>query len=939
RGNTRIEVYNGSDIGNWEFAEVDFGAYTKYEAQWLATMKREGTAKEDFILASTYWSGAIPETHLFVYDSTLTGIGDVEDYTIGGKDIEFIFPFDTNGDQVDELMLQMDDGELTLVSIAGSLTSNWSVGVSDATALSGIKTDFDGDMEDEFILFTSEDELLTAVSKDGVVERTAIVGEVDNPIAVGNVDSGLGQDIAAFPILKGVDNGSLGVIRDIDWFYRLNISITDITSEVILGEPFKANFTVTNIYRETVEDASIYITAEYMTPEGLRVSTFGSWFDHGAQIYRTDAESSWSMGLVNISLAVDHQFYHATEKTYLNAVTVRSDLIVNLQVPDIVHQGENTSLRVLVSDRLDGIVEGATVSITIDGVTQSAILIDQLYILSIAEVQLEAGIHSVEAVATHTYATGPKITVRTFEVQVLTENLIVTTDFPTSVQQDQPVAAWFNITDPYGHAISNAILSLRSGPEGYMLEESLVAPGSYTFRHNVSLTLGNHSFDLVVDKEHIFGPPATQIEFDVFGDLEPNIFYETRVEGGSMFNIHVFVKDKYGPISAGTSVMITINGTVYTQANTDGSPDYDFLVPADFLMGRNSFTVNVSATYANSWSNEFHIDAYSDAAASASVYPESDWTVIQGEQTEFEVTLEDWLGRPVSGASITIFVRALSYNLHPMGPGIYTTNITTIGWAPGEYRYTVSINHDDIETGDPIQGNITILGELELFVDYNPDTPTQGEELWITISVVDKYGNPVPSLDIFVTTLNMPTMQAEETDQVGEYVIYIEHMPITEGYGLKNISIEVHGEYVQFKEAVETFTLSVAAPNIAVMQVSDIASITGLSFIVSLLGMFVYFRLAPTLRRTGTSKHELEKSIKRMDRLYLLIVLVSAAGLVGSIGLYSIGDYGGALILTVALLGSSVLLYGLWLYRDAVSAVMVKGALNRKRMIAGLWHL
>ena len=76
-----------------------------------------------------------------------------------------------------------------------------------------------------------------------------------------------------------------------------------------------------------------------------------------------------------------------------------------------------------------------------------------------------------------------------------------------------------------------------------------------------------------------------------------------------------------------------------------------------------------------------------------------------------------------------------------------------------------------------------------------------------------------------------------------------------------------------------------------------------------------------------------------MDRLYLLIVLVTAAGLVGSIGLFSVGQYGGALILTVVLLGSSILLYGLWLYRDAISAVMVTGKLNRKRMIAGLWHL
>jgi len=224
-------------------------------------------------------------------------------------------------------------------------------------------------------------------------------------------------------------------------------------------------------------------------------------------------------------------------------------------------------------------------------------------------------------------------------------------------------------------------------------------------------------------------------------------------------------------------------------------------------------------------------------------------------------------------------------------------------------------------------------------VDYNPDIPTQGQSLWITITVIDAYGNPIPGLEIFVTTLNMPTTMAEESDQVGEYVVWFEHLPLTEGYGDKNITIEVHGEYVVPKEMEDTFTLAVQDPDIGVMDVQAIGTFTGLSFVLSLLGMFLYFRLAPTLRRTSTTKDELEKSVKRMDMLYLLIVLVSAAGLVGSMGLYSMGDYGGALILTVVLLGTSVLLYGLWLYRDAVSAVMVKGALNRKRMIAGLWHL
>ncbi|TFG28115.1 hypothetical protein EU528_11760, partial [Candidatus Thorarchaeota archaeon] len=886
RGNTRIEVYNGSDIGDWTSADVAYGAFTKYEAQWLSTMKREGTAKEDFVLGSTYWNGPIPETHLFAYDGGLTGIGDIDEFTISGKDIEFLYPFDRNGDQIDELILHMDDGELTLVSIAGSLSSNWSTSISDATALSGIKTDFDGDMEDEFILFTSEDGLLTAISMDGVVERTAVVGEVNNPIIVGNVDLGLGQDIAAFPIQTGVENGSLGVIRDIDWFYRMDVSFTSMTSEIIQGEAFKSNLTVSNIYGEIVEDASIYVSASYLTSEGQVVNTFGSWFDTDNMLYRADTDGSWSMGVANLSLIVNHQFYHSIEKMYPNAVTIRSNLVVNLQVPDIVQQGDNTSIRVLVSDNLGGIVGGAAVSITIDGVTQSAVLSNQLYILNIAEVQLEAGIHAVEAVATHAYAIGPGVNVRDFEVQVLTANLVVSTDFPTLVQQDNLVSAWFNITDPYGHQIYNAIVSLQSGPERYGLVE--YSPGNYRFNHTIRLGLGNQTFDLNVDKMHIFGPPVTQIEFNVTGNLQPNVFYETRVEGGTLFNIHVFVRDKYGPIFLGTSVSIEINGTLYTQINTDGNPDYDFSVPADFLMGPNNFTIFVNATFANQWSKVLTIRAYSDASTSTTIFPEGDWIVNQGERTEFEVFLDDWLGRPVSGASITFYVRALAYNLHEVSPGVYMTNITTIGWAPGEYQYTVAVGHEDIETGDPIQGNITILGSLELFIDFNPDTPMQGGPLLISITVVDAYGNPIPGLEIALTMLNLPTMIAVESEQVGEYTIYIEHLPIDAGYGSSNISIEVNGQFVEPEEMLHPFTLAVAPPVIEAMDATAIGSFAGLSFIISLIGMFVYFRLAPTLRSKGSSKDELEKSVKRMDMLYLLIVLISAAGLVGSMGLYSI---------------------------------------------------
>jgi uncharacterized membrane protein len=103
--------------------------------------------------------------------------------------------------------------------------------------------------------------------------------------------------------------------------------------------------------------------------------------------------------------------------------------------------------------------------------------------------------------------------------------------------------------------------------------------------------------------------------------------------------------------------------------------------------------------------------------------------------------------------------------------------------------------------------------------------------------------------------------------------------------------------------------------------------------------MVIYFRMASSMRVEDETLEGRKKSLKNMDRLYLLIVLASGAGFVASYSMYTAGTYAIALILTIALLGSSVLLYGLWLYRDATAAVLVRGALSRRRMVLGLWHL
>ncbi|MGY5865514.1 MAG: hypothetical protein RTV41_12995 [Candidatus Thorarchaeota archaeon] len=939
RGHTFIEITDGSNISLYSSIAIPRAGFTKVEAKAITTMDRLGPKSGEFAFGLTFWTGTTPETRMYLFDGSAQSLGDMDTYFLAGMDVSFLHPFDVEQDGVDELVVLDETGELVLARVLGPLSVDWAIPVTDASPLSGLVTDFDGDDEDEFILFTKEDGGLTAVSAIGEIERTASVGEVYVPIPIGNVDPGEGQEIAAYPLVQGVGDAVIGAIRDLDWFYRMTAIFDYSPWTVEQGTEFSANVTVTNIYGEIVEDASVYMSAHYMTPEGPGVNTYGFYFDWPSMKYQGSTDASWPIGLANLSISVGNGFYHPLEQTFVDAVTIVSNLHVSVEAPDLVTQGDGMNITIWVLDNLGGTVEDATVSVTIGGVGYAATPIGSNYIFELSTILLDAGPHIVSATADHAYAFGTGVGEAVISVQILTTSLNVLSDFPAVTQQDDLVTAWFNITDGLGQPVEGAIVSLRSGPRGFELIESSVL-GSYIFSHNMTLGIGSQIFDLVLEKPGIIGPPVTDVTFEVFGNLTPNVFYNPRVEGGAIFDVTVFVKDKYGPVFNWTIIQVDINGTLYpAYPSTIGLPEYTLLVTADFLLGPGNFTVYVNATHGNPWAQTFDIRTYSDAATSSEVISTHGWVLTQGDSTTIELHFVDWTDRPIGGASVTVFVKALSYNLLPAGLGVYAATISTAGWLPGDYEYVVSVVHPDVETGVPMNGTLRVMGTPEFFVTYLPETPIQGQPMIVNITVVDGYGNPIPDLDIFIEMMGLPPMQAYATDQVGAYVVEIPAVPTTEGYGDFTLAIIAIGEFVGERvDMSNTVTISPATPNFA-MSTASLSFGAGTSFVLSLIGMFIYFRMAASMKVDDKSLEGRKKSVRNMDRLYLLIVLASGAGLVGSYFSYISGSYDIALILTVTLLGTSVLLYGLWLYRDATSAVLVRGKLGRKRMALGLWHL
>ncbi|MHA2206597.1 MAG: hypothetical protein ACXABC_12115, partial [Candidatus Thorarchaeota archaeon] len=938
RGNSLIEIVDGSDIDTYSEISIPTAGFTAVQAKSITTFERSIGGAEEFAFGMTFWTGPTPDTRLYLFDGTAQNLGDLEMHTLANNDVTFLSPFDANLDGIDELVVLHDSGELMLTRVSATLEIDWTIHVTESTPLSAIETDFNGWPVNEFLLFTKEDGLLTVISDDGDT-RTAVVGEVHVPIPIGDVDLGKGQEIAAYPIVVDVGRTVLGAIRDLDAFYRLSVDIDTSPAIVDQGSEFRANVTVLNIYGESVGDAAVYVNAHFMTPEGQATNTFSSYYNSNESHYEAITDASWSIGVANLSVLVDHSFYYFRYAFFPDAVIVRSNLHVSVVGPELVWQGGNMTVQVWVHDNLGSTVSDAAVLVSIGGSDYPAVQVNQSYFFEMPEVQLLAGVHSVGATATHPFGNGTGFGEYSFDVNTHTSSLIIITDFPLVVQQYDNVTAVFEIFDAYGQPIRWATVSLRSGITIFELEYNPATPGIYQFNGTMNLGIGNHTFDLYVQRPRIVGPPTQQIEFEVYGKLEPNVFYIPRVEGGSTFEVSVFVKDAFGPVFIGTSVTIEINGTRYTQIRAIGEAEFVFMVLADFLMGNNTFTVYVNATYGNSWSKVYAIRAFSDASAHSTIISSESNTISQGDQTTMVHTLVDWLGRPVSDATVIFYVKALSYTMQEGTPGVYSALVTTSGWAPGEYNYTVSVHHDDIETSEGIEGALIVTGQLEFDITFLPNEGTQNQPLEVLIAVQDIYGNPIPNLEVYVILMNIPPLLAPQTDVIGTYQAIIELIPSTEGYGGFSVNITAQGEFVEGTEtATETVTILPAVPDFA-MSAESIGLGAGLSFLLSLVGMFVYFRIASSTRIDEDSVVGLQQSVRRMDRIYILMVLASGVGLVASYWYYIEGALGLALVLTVALLGGSVLMYGLWLYRDAVSAVLIKGALSRRRMLLGLWHL
>ncbi|MFW9844345.1 MAG: hypothetical protein ACFFEV_07205, partial [Candidatus Thorarchaeota archaeon] len=379
-------------------------------------------------------------------------------------------------------------------------------------------------------------------------------------------------------------------------------------------------------------------------------------------------------------------------------------------------------------------------------------------------------------------------------------------------------------------------------------------------------------------------------------------------------------------------VDIELNGVNVTATHFGGGR-YTAVLNATYAAGDWTYIVYYGSEYSHSMYQVYDLQVFSEAVYL--VNPSENWSVEQSQSTSIEVQVTDWLDTNIEDASVTLLIRGTTYTLEHESNGLYSVEISTVGWSHGVHPYYLTVNHQFLYQSQST-GNLTVIANPQINIIPNTSTLVQFGLLDLTIEVTDLYENPISDLHVQVSFAGT-TKVAQESTIRGTYTTSFDVGSIPHDY--YNITVTIDGALSNSDSDYVEIFVDVFIPSMEALGTVEISFAAGLSLFLSLIGMILFVKVSSVISTSPRDADEIMNSIKQLDRIYVILVALSGLVFLHSWNLYQLGEYGYALIESLILLGSSVLLYGLWLYRDAYSSILVLGRISKRRVALGMWHL
>jgi hypothetical protein len=662
----------------------------------------------------------------------------------------------------------------------------------------------------------------------------------------------------------------------------------------------------------------------------IRTSTI-ALSEVGVGVYSASVSlSGWAPGEYNYTIDIEHSLleYDDVEIGILNVVGLAE---FDIDIPNPFFNHKNQSINVTVLDSFGNPLSNYDYTLDLAGqfndTGSSSTRFFRCWILP----DIEPGEYSLNITVFGDYVleSSEIVPISLIGKQVVE---ILSPDDQELVQQGNDVEFRIHLQDQIGTDITGATADVTILGSSYAFSE--LGNGIYSCKVDTGkIPLGNYSPTITIDHYHL-DTSDVSVNFKVYGDAEITLSKEGDLIVGEYMNFTIVVNDMFShPITEYEWEIKLLdqsrNGTVVGQNSFDltnlfisGPPD------------RYRFLVNITNPYVINGSFYEFVDIWGQAYIIL-VQPDLGELFYQNATTEsilFNVSVIDTLDNPISDAQVKVTIHDTVYLLEDDGNGCYSKSISYAGWQYKNYSYHVTVSQS-LMYGYDMGGYLIIIAHPTISIRA-PTIINQGDNLTVSVDIADKYDYPITGLDVRVNFLGI-SHNATETS-AGTYEATFEN--VSAYHNSYNFSVDVCGELCTQAIEEKTIIMTVPEPKIE-MSAQDFTYSAGFVLLISIIGMMIYFKAASSIQSRYKTEESIKHSIRRLDLIYGAILFLGAMVFVHSLIMANANQFGWALIETIILVGVSVLLYGLWLYRDAFSAILKTDSLSRKRVALGVWHL
>ena len=497
------------------------------------------------------------------------------------------------------------------------------------------------------------------------------------------------------------------------------------------------------------------------------------------------------------------------------------------------------------------------------------------------------------------------------------------------IHQGETLSVILSAFDPTGRPMADGIAKFRidSSPIAY----SMVSHGDGTYISNIStsrLCLGVHTLTVMFEHKN-FLTETINMSFMVYGELTASFYAPTNVTQGQNMTIILDIYDRFlNPVVGGNISVGGIHGEYRYEVDTN---KYVITITnVSSPVGLHYLEIRIEHPFATPLGIKIPIVVIGNITAR--IEASNNNTVIQGEDFNLSVLIRDGLGYPLNDCMLYVVFFGVEYGMRFCGDGTYIALISTINVPAGIHKCYIHVQHDVL--GYTVFAHeLEVIGRFVVSARFNSTEIVQGNTYKLTIEVKDIFGYTVSNADIKISIADKVAVAMEVKSGLYEADISFSGLR----HGDYDVVIEIIANHYINETKIIPIYVHVRIPELKLTLMSFLIMLA-VSALISIVGLSLCYLIGKKMRMARGDVEQLGPSLRMLDIIYV----VTFIGFVGLVFLahtkFVQGDPSMAVALIALSLLVSILLAGIWIYRDINKMVLLE-RFDKIRSMLCLWHL